>query len=157
MPAKWQDILVKMFPTRYGKVDSPVEALFSSAFDVCRDRLLVPKNITPTTQKPCGKYRIDFAVACTMGWLAVEIDGHDFHEKTKEQASGDRQRERHLVASGYTVIRFTGSDVWNDPFACCRETCDQIHILTSGKTRKQAIAEAGMRAIGALFEEGDKP
>lgn len=156
MVEKWQDTLVKTFPPCYGEVDSPVEALFSSAFDACRDRLLVPKKLKITTQKPCGNYRIDFAVACEMGWLAVEIDGHDFHEKTKAQASSDRARERYLVSKGYTLIRFTGSDVWNNPFLCCSETADHIHILTSGMRRGQAMVKANMEAITALFDEPNK-
>lgn len=153
MPAKWQDTLIKMFPPPYGRVDSPVEALFSSAFSACRDRLYIPKALAPTTQQKCGKYRIDFAVACALGWLAVEIDGHEFHEKTKEQASKDRARERYLVTQGYRVIRFTGADVWNNPFLCCSDTSDQIHMLTTGKTRSSAVAAAAMAAIEDLFSE----
>lgn len=153
MPEKWQETLVKLSPPNYGPVDSPVEALFCTVFDTCRDRLMIPADMRPITQHRCGKYRIDFAVPCTLGWLAVEIDGHEFHEKTKDQASKDRERERYLVSHGYRVIRFTGSDVWNNPFYCCRETADQIHILTYGKSASAAAAEAARSAIAALFEE----
>src|SRR5205807_7453561 len=44
----------------------------------------------------------------------VEIDGHDFHERTKEQAQRDKSRDRYLNQSGFTVFRFTGSEVFND-------------------------------------------
>jgi hypothetical protein len=47
--------------------------------------------------------------------VAVEIDGHDFHDRTKEQASADRRRDRAFLSAGITVIRFTGSDVYRDP------------------------------------------
>lgn len=53
--------------------------------------------------------------------LAVECDGHNFHERTKEQASTDRERDRELQAAGYPVFRFTGSDIWNDPMGCARQ------------------------------------
>lgn len=47
--------------------------------------------------------------------LVVECDGHDFHERTKQQAARDRSRDRRLQAAGFTVFRFTGSEIWNDP------------------------------------------
>jgi len=56
--------------------------------------------------------------------LVVECDGHEFHEKTKKQAQYDRQRERAITAAGYTVIRFTGSEIFKDPYKCADEICD---------------------------------
>lgn len=51
----------------------------------------------------------------------VECDGHDFHERTKEQAIRDRARDRAFQAAGIPVFRFTGSEIYNNPFACARE------------------------------------
>lgn len=53
--------------------------------------------------------------------LVVECDGHDFHERTKEQAEADKSRDRTLQSVGYNVFRFTGSKLTRDPFACARE------------------------------------
>ena len=50
--------------------------------------------------------------------LAVECDGHDFHERTKEQAARDRSRDRELQDAGVTIYRFTGSEIHNDPIGC---------------------------------------
>lgn len=50
--------------------------------------------------------------------LVVECDGHEFHERTKEQAAKDRSRDRRLQEAGYTVFRFTGSEIWRDPCKC---------------------------------------
>lgn len=47
--------------------------------------------------------------------VAIELDGHDFHEKTKEQAQKDKERDRILQHGGYKVLRYTGSEVWNGP------------------------------------------
>lgn len=70
-----------------------------------------------------GAYRIDIAAAYT--WtgkrVAIECDGHDFHEKTKEQAGSDNSRNRALLAAGWPVMRFTGSQIHADPFACAAE------------------------------------
>ena len=53
--------------------------------------------------------------------FAIECDGHDFHEKTKEQVTRDRKRERELIEDGYTVIRFSGTEIYNDPFKCASQ------------------------------------
>jgi very-short-patch-repair endonuclease len=72
----------------------------------------------------------------TVAMLAVECDGHDFHERTKEQAARDRSRGRALQAAGYTVMRFTGSELYRDPIACVLE------IVRWAVT--QAYPESGM-------------
>ena len=46
--------------------------------------------------------------------VAVEVDGHDYHERTKEQAKRDRLRDRMLTQAGYFVMRYTGSEVYQD-------------------------------------------
>jgi very-short-patch-repair endonuclease len=50
--------------------------------------------------------------------LSVECDGHDFHERTKEQAARDRSRDRRLQEVGHTVFRFTGAELYRDAFGC---------------------------------------
>lgn len=69
----------------------------------------------------------DFALV-PIGWkapsglpLVVEVDGHDFHERTKEQAEHDRRRDRLMIESGATVLRFTGREVWRNARACADE------------------------------------
>jgi len=71
-----------------------------------------------------AQYRVDFLIqdADASIKLVVEIDGHDFHEKTKEQARRDKKRERELTALGYRVIRFTGSEVFLNYATCWKET-----------------------------------
>jgi very-short-patch-repair endonuclease len=70
-----------------------------------------------------GRYRLDFAVQsdCRSSVIAVEVDGHDFHERTKEQATRDKSRDRELVARGWQVLRFTGSEVFRDAQKCMSE------------------------------------
>lgn len=47
--------------------------------------------------------------------IVIECDGHDFHEKTKEQAARDKRRDREMTLSGYKVLRYTGSEIVSDP------------------------------------------
>lgn len=72
-----------------------------------------------------GPYRVDFLLEYvaprTRRRVIVECDGHNFHEKTKEQAASDKARDRFLVARGFHVLRFTGSEITRDPFACWSE------------------------------------
>jgi len=61
--------------------------------------------------------------------LVIECDGHDYHERTKEQAARDRSRDRALTAAGYHVLRFTGSEIWSDPWRCRDEILTVIERL----------------------------
>lgn len=76
------------------------------------------------------RYRLDFLFRLLHSktnellFYAVEIDGHDFHEKTKQQVSMDKKRERDLSRLGYKVIRFTGSEVYGDPVKCFSDMID---------------------------------
>jgi very-short-patch-repair endonuclease len=73
------------------------------------------------SQVVTGSYRLDFALVHDDVHLAVECDGHDFHEKTRQQARHDKARDRALVAAGWTVLRFTGSEIYADAPACVAE------------------------------------
>lgn len=75
-------------------------------------------------QEKIGRYRADFVVYIALTTMkkdleiakyVIECDGHNFHEKTKEQASKDKRRDRLFSSKGYTVLHFTGSEIYNDP------------------------------------------
>lgn len=77
-------------------------------------------------QQKFGDYRLDFLVYSrsyqgTEVMAAVECDGHDYHERTKEQARRDKARDRFLTGEGLVVIRFTGSEIYRDPSECVHE------------------------------------
>ncbi len=46
--------------------------------------------------------------------VAIECDGHEFHEKTKEQAKRDKAKDRYLQSKGWIIARFTGSEIVKD-------------------------------------------
>jgi hypothetical protein len=46
--------------------------------------------------------------------IIVECDGYQYHSD-KEAFKRDRQRDRALKARGYDVLRYTGSEIFNDP------------------------------------------
>lgn len=78
-----------------------------------------------TAQAPIAGYKADFLLWMTegsrMAGIVVECDGHAFHERTKEQAARDKKRDREILAAGYPVLRFTGSEVFKDPAACVEQ------------------------------------
>jgi hypothetical protein len=53
--------------------------------------------------------------------LAIECDGHEFHERTKAQARRDRARDRAVQHQGVTIFRFTGSEIYADPCGCVED------------------------------------
>lgn len=74
-------------------------------------------------------YRVDFLLTSKhlKYGLVIECDGHDFHERTKEQAARDKSRDRYLTQRGFVVIRFTGAEIWRDPMECASEIMSQLH------------------------------
>lgn len=85
-----------------------------------RDPEIAPFTLSIWDQVAIGRYRVDFLL-CMKGcdgalhFTVVECDGHDFHERTKEQAEHDRRRDREMQAMGYSVLRFTGAEIWRSP------------------------------------------
>lgn len=84
-----------------------------------------------TPQVGIGGYRADFflfreGVSTNCPGLVVECDGHEWHERTQQQASYDRSRDRALLRLGIPTIRFTGSDINRDADQCATEVLDSV-------------------------------
>lgn len=58
--------------------------------------------------------------------VVVEVDGHDYHERTKEQARHDRRRDRTFLHEGLPVMRFTGSEIFQDAHEVALEINDYV-------------------------------
>lgn len=106
-------------------------------------------SVTIEPQPKIGDFRPDFRITCVRRtWgekdgkavkllirraVLVECDGHDFHERTKEQAARDKSRDRDLQAMGFPVFRFTGSEIWNKPVQCAKQIIDFVSDISSAK------------------------
>ena len=85
-------------------------------------------------QAKIDRYTVDFLIHdCSLPlaiapprWMVVECDGHDFHERTKDQARHDKRRDRYFQSLGGKVLRFTGSEIWADPQKCAEEVFSQL-------------------------------
>jgi very-short-patch-repair endonuclease len=107
-------------------VASPIEQLFVMEwhYQQVEERHGVELQPQKKLVTDTGEFNIDFVIdrkAAGLLPLAIELDGHEFHEKTKTQASWDRKRERSIVRAGYLVIRFTGHEIFQDAGKCVRE------------------------------------
>lgn len=75
-------------------------------------------DIVIVPQAEIGAFRVDFVLLFRVGEklarYVIECDGHDFHERTKEQAAKDKKRDRVLQSMGYQVFRYTGSEIWRN-------------------------------------------
>ena len=111
-----------------GKPGSPIENAFYRAF--CYVISGVPASSrTPNIecQVDIAGFRVDFV--CGRGLphqVVVECDGHDFHERTKEQATKDKARDRQLLALGFPVMRFTGTEIFMQPLVCALSVVAQV-------------------------------
>lgn len=99
-----------------------------------RDMLIGPGQSTLFIgwQVPIGDYKADFTASIwnsakhRYDTLVIECDGHNFHERTKEQAAHDRARDRWMQSAGFPVFRFTGSEIYRDPMGCANQVIDMI-------------------------------
>jgi len=121
-------------------VMSPIEHIFIMEWEFIglekRFKIeLIPQKRVETD---IGTYYLDFLILpkdkrIPKFKIAIELDGHDFHEKTKEQVAKDKKRERQIISKGYTVLRFTGSEIYNNPRACINEISDYIENIIFSK------------------------
>jgi hypothetical protein len=91
-------------------------------------------------------YKLDLALECRNQFLVVECDGHDYHDRTKQQASSDRARDRFLLSKNVHTIRFTGSDIFRDANECAVETMRLMAQLVDANSLARRIGEeSGVR------------
>jgi hypothetical protein len=141
--AEFNQIMYSLLTER--EITSPIEHLFFIAcYVLCaaHQREINPDpHITDNGKfdyPPCffvepqvviGSYRVDFVItenikpspyrktpAPIHAPVIVELDGHAFHDKNKEQRAREKARDRFLIKTGYKILHFTGSEVNADPF-----------------------------------------
>lgn len=119
------------------------------------------RDIACMQQVKIGRYRVDFLIAGpsmadeSYVTLAIECDGHEFHEKTREQAARDRKRDRFLTMCGYFPVRFTGSEIWHDAVGCAEETANifeemqgvTVDAMWARECEKRQLRERVLQAL----------
>lgn len=127
----------------YDECKSPIEKIFNFAYDLVAFSegymgfFLTPQYEISRMMADPSKYIVDFVfiaeevdgmveIEKPSFKLAIECDGHDFHEKTKAQVIYDNEREYELKMQGFDVLRFSGSQIYNNPFKCAKQTLEYI-------------------------------
>jgi len=98
-----------------------------------------------------GTYKIDFVLQASYGAIAIECDGHDWHDRTKQQAAYDRARDRWMNQNNMRTLRFTGSEIYHYPHRCAQEALDCLRIVSATEC---AMVQAGIHVNGAPLLRG---
>lgn len=85
--------------------------------------------------------------------IVVECDGHNFHERTKDQARHDKERDRWMLSKGIRVFRFTGSEIFADPIKCAMEVVEFTN--TRGLDESQELEKDEHGRIKRMLEPAD--
>lgn len=139
---------------------SPIESLIAPyLYDAAREH-----DWRVREQVPVGKYFADFLIETPeAGVIVVECDGHDFHERTKEQAAHDRRRDRFMIANRITPVRFTGSEIYRDASGCVAELIEIVvemqrdHDSDFHRGLDLGFSRGVQHAVDALSVDLDKP
>ena len=125
-------------------IKSPIEQIFITAFEIyCKYNNKENIYLFSQSEVICNekRYYIDFEFKADdylsqllLGdkiknlnfKLAIECDGYAFHQKTKEQVQKDNEREYDLKMAGYEVLRFSGTQIYNNPLKCAEDTYNYI-------------------------------
>lgn len=121
---------------RYSPFESPLELAFYAWWHVMLDRRGDSDHLRGYVQREVTvgekSFRLDLAfewqdseletMAAKIGLplpkVAIELDGHDFHERTKEQVAIRDARDRALLGAGWTVFHVSGSAFHRNPEEC---------------------------------------
>lgn len=115
-------------------IESPIEAIFYVWWEAISRVRGWRMQLTPqlSVEVEGRQRRLDFVLdvilsnfttearehGVTVPRIAIELDGHDFHERTREQVIDRNERDRALQAAGWSVVHFSGSELHRDPEAC---------------------------------------
>jgi very-short-patch-repair endonuclease len=124
--------------------ESPIEQLMIISLLLSREGYDAYFETEPQFEMAIGKkkYRVDILLTMYVGkhpqdeiLVAIECDGHDFHEKTKEQAAKDKARDRDFQNAGIPILHFTGSEIFKNANRCAEEA---INILFKAAQEKES-------------------
>ena len=134
-PKKFEEFFLKFISVTFTnfadlikKCDSPLEVAFIVGFlSYATDETLGWSLITNPEhfdgQVNIDKYKIDFVIRDSEEKvkIAIELDGHTYHEKTENQAVNDRTRDRTLIRKGWKLLRFHRREIEQDLEGCIKQ------------------------------------
>lgn len=139
--------------------ESPIESLLAASISLLLPLLndiaaptIWPGALLVDQQVAFDKYRVDLCLSIEIHQdngsakyipiMAIECDGHDYHERTKEQAARDKKRDRWFSSQGIRCLRFTGSEIYRKPVECAFEVMQNAqNLLDRGRLAEIMEAE----------------
>lgn len=132
---EWVSSIQAVLPgnLKYCGFESPLEMAFYAWWHTLGSTRGFDSELAIEVQKEVQingrKFRVDMEVTCreesyareaeSLGVVAprvaIELDGHDFHERTREQVALRDERDRALQSSGWRVFHLSGSAFHRDP------------------------------------------
>jgi len=106
-------------------------------------------------QHPVGPYRVDIAVLNAPRLWAIEVDGHEFHERAREQVIADNERSRALQDLGWNVRRYSGTEINRDPRQCARTVLNALEAEMAVAAARCAADDPLAAAIASASNAGD--
>lgn len=154
--------------------DSPLEGLFWVWWSAC---IWVDRSVDDlfglaaqeTVVLPNGsRYRLDFlieprnpAVESMSGWMpiAVELDGHAFHERTPAQVALRDRRDRELQSANWKVFHFSFAEFTAAPVDCLAEVIvfarnQHNRVTMNDYARRRAEATAHNQKVAPAGDSG---
>lgn len=124
--------------------DSPLEAAWRVWWAVATNARHVdmPLVLHQYKVRLGGKsYRLDVAMFTWRGHapvLAVELDGHTYHERTPEQVAERNTRDRALQTAGWVVLHYSYSEIVTRGLECAIEALERFDAIISTRPRRTA-------------------
>lgn len=141
---------------RVSQCESPLEAAFMAWWLVVNSVGASSLEILPQHEAIArGKrYRIDFVVKAVRGGtyglfagvedapkVAIELDGHHYHEVTPAQATKRNKRDRDLIAEGWTVLHVSFSEFHDDAIGVVAAIVDDAEHVFEAALTGRLLAE----------------
>lgn len=86
-------------------------------------------------------YRLDVAMFTWRGHspvLAVELDGHTYHERTPEQVAERNARDRALQTAGWVVLHYSYSEIVTRGLECAIEALERFDSILATRPKRTA-------------------
>lgn len=132
-----ENLIVSFYDDNKRTIASPMEFIFYFYWNVYN--IACPNGYAIEYQKHIrvdGKsYYADFFIYSEKNpenGLIVEIDGKEYHKRTKEQ---DKKRDKDLQKAGYKVFRYTGSSVWNNPRDIMIGISNELYLIDNNQKK----------------------
>jgi DNA helicase-2/ATP-dependent DNA helicase PcrA len=113
----WRLVTADAVETRFADIRGLPTRILQTPIEEALERALVEVGLSPQHQVKFDRYRLDFLVELGGHRVAVEADGHAYHDSER-----DRKRDEALLAQGLDrVFRFSGSAIIRDADGCAAE------------------------------------